>query len=841
MVANFVRQWHWIAVPLALAAAPLAAQEKPSFSPQAVSFFESSVQPILKANCLPCHNKGNRTSGLAFDTREDVLKGGKRGPAVKPGAPGESRLMAAVEHKGELKMPFGREQLTDEQIAVLRQWIEQNVPWSAENGPKKPRGWDHWAFQVPKRPAVPPVQDSAWVRNPIDNFILARLEKEKVKPSPEADRYTLLRRVSLDLTGLPPTPKEMQDFLSDTSPHAYEKVVDRLLASPHYGERWGRHWLDLARYADSDGYSIDAPRPIWKYRDWVINALNRDEPFDQFVIEQIAGDLLPHPTTDQLIATGFHRNTPSNYEGGIDFEQYRVEAVADRVATTGAVFLGLTIGCARCHDHKYDPIKQSEFYQLFAFYNNTTEISKESDRYDFYRPYLDLPTPAETARANAYHAQLNVLSRELVDYIQKLEAKSRKPGDPPLYKDPGLQARVATLRTLLKPTGTAGAPEYHWRGPWVTKTLIMRELPAPRETYVQIGGDFLRPGARVYPGVPAVLSSQPVTGNRLDLAKWLVNPSNPLTARVTVNRMWQAYFGKGIVETENDFGLMGATPTHPELLDWLATEFVAKGWSQKAMHRLIVTSETYRQSSRNRPELEERDPYNHLLARQARFRLEAESIRDAALVASGLLTPTIGGSSVYPPIPEGSMSTTQVKRAWPTETGPNRYRRGLYTFFYRMAPPPSLALFDAPVADSTCTRRIRSNSPLQALTLLNDDTFVEFARALAKRTLKEAPANGERERLEYAFLLAMARPPRPKELNRLAAFLASERDEYRSDTSSAAALATPEAGAFDSGTAAAETGKQEADSVNPKEAPELAAWIQVCRVLFNLDDFMTRD
>jgi mono/diheme cytochrome c family protein len=834
MATGAARRRHGILLVAALLGAAVSAQEKPAaFSPEAVAFFQSSVQPILKANCLPCHNKGNRTSGLAFDTREDVLQGGNRGPAIKPGAPAESLLIEAVEHRGALKMPFGRERLQDEQIAVLRRWIEQNAPWSA-GGTNKPRGWDHWAFQPPKRPAVPAVKDSAWARNPIDNFILARLERENVKPSPEADRSTLLRRVSLDLTGLPPTPQEIRDFLSDTSPDAYEKVVDRLLASPHYGERWGRHWLDLARYADSDGYSIDAPRPIWKYRDWVIQALNRDQPFDQFVIEQIAGDLLPNPTVDQLIATGFHRNTPSNFEGGIDFEQYRVEAVADRVATTGAVFLGLTIGCARCHDHKYDPITQREFYQLFAFYNNTDEITKESERHDFYRPYLDLPTPEETARANAYWAQVNVLSRELVEYIEKLAARPLQPGDPPREKDPGLLARVATLRSLMKPLGTDGSPEYHWPKPWVTRTLIMRELPAPRETYIHLGGDFLRHGERVYPGVPAALSSKPVTGNRLDLARWLVDPENPLTARVTVNRMWQAYFGKGIVETENDFGLMGASPTHPELLDWLATEFVARGWSQKAMHRLIVTSSTYRQASRNRPDLEERDPYNRLLARQSRMRLEAEIIRDSALVASGLLTPVIGGPSVYPPIPEGAMTTTQVKRAWPTETGPNRYRRGMYTFFYRMAPPPSLALFDAPAADSTCTRRIRSNSPLQALTLLNDAAFLEFARALAQRTLKEAPGSSDGERLQYAFLLAMGRQPRPKELARLAAFLAVQRDEYRSNPGAAALLA-----AKDTGSPAGED--DEPESVNLKQAPELAAWTQVCRVLFNLDDFMTRD
>ena len=823
---------------LLVTAMPMRAQGTSS------SLFENNVQPILKANCLPCHNEGNRTSGLAFDTRDDVLKGGKRGPAVKPGSPDESRLIQAVEQKGDLKMPFGRERLKDEQIAVLRQWIEQNAPWSTETAAKKPRGWDHWAFQAPKHPAPPAVKNAAWVRNPIDNFILAKLESQNIKPSPEADRSTLLRRVSLDITGLPPTPKEIQDFLSDTSANAYEKVVDRLLASPHYGERWGRHWLDLARYADSDGYSIDAPRPIWKYRDWVINALNRDMPYNEFVIEQIAGDLLPNPTIDQLIATGFHRNTQSNFEGGIDFEQYRVEAVADRVATTGTVFLGLTIGCARCHDHKYDPVSQKEFFQLFAYYNNTNEISTQAERSDFYRPYLDLPTPEDTARANAYWAQVNALSREMVDYIEKLAAKPAAAGDPPKHKDPGLLARVATLREVMKPLGVDGAPEFHWPKPWVTRTLIMRDLPTPRETYIHVGGDFLRHGERVYPGVPAVISSRPITGNRLDLARWLVDPANPLTARVTVNRMWQAFFGKGIVETQDDFGLMGTPPTHPELLDWLATEFMAgqgpKAWSQKKMLRLMVTSATYRQSSRSRPDLEETDPYNKLVARQTRMRLEAEIIRDSALVSSGLLTPAVGGPSVYPPIPENAMSATQIKRPWPTDTGPNRYRRGIYTFSFRMSLAPSLALFDAPVADATCTRRVRSNSPLQALTLLNDKAFLEFAAALARRTLREAPGTGDQDRLGYAFLLAMGRKPNPKELDRLTKFLAQQRREYQADPSAAAQLVAKEIATNPFNGNLVDTG-DDGDAVNAKQAPELAAWTSVSRVLFNLDDFMTRE
>lgn len=802
---------------LVFAAGALCAQQN------AGDLFENTVRPLLKTNCLPCHNQRNRSSGLALDSREGMLTGGNRGAAVKPGAPADSLLIRAVEQQGDLKMPpTGR--LKDEQIAALRQWIEQKAVWPEEAAAQKRRGWDHWAFQPPKRAALPTVKESGWVRNPIDNFILARLESENIKPSPEADRNTLLRRLSLDLTGLPPAPNEIQDFLADRSPDAYEKVVDRLLDSPHYGERWGRHWLDVARYADSDGYTIDGPRQMWKYRDWVIDALNRDLPFNQFAIEQIAGDMLPNPTTAQLIATGFHRNTPSNFEGGIDFEQYRVEAVADRVATTGAAFLGLTLGCARCHDHKYDPITQREFYQLFAFYNNTDEISTEAERNEFHRPVLELPAKEELARLAAYKAQLALLNRELATYVKQLSTQPSAAGDPPKYKDAGLRERLANLRELRK------------REPQITSTLIMRELPKPRESYIHLNGDFLRHGATVTPGVPAVLSSKPITGTRLDLARWLVDPANPLTARVTVNRMWQMYFGKGLVESENDFGLMGAKPTHPELLDWLATEFVARGWSQKAIHKLIVTSATYRQSSRNRPDLSEVDPYNKLLARQSRMRLEAEILRDSALRASGLLAPKIGGPSVYPPIPEGAMAVTQVKREWPTSKEADRYRRGLYTFFYRSVPHPGLALFDAPDATSTCTRRVRSDSPLQALTLLNDEAYIEFSRALAKRVRQQA-AN-DRERLDNAFLLTLGRKPGQVERERLQRFLSLQRDEYRSDPTSASLLVVKEQ-VFDSNPGG--NRELEEETIDTKDIPEMAAWTAVCRVLFNLDDFMTRE
>ena len=788
----------------------------------------AEIQRILKTNCQPCHNETTRSSGLALTSADAILTGGNRGPAIKPGSPDESLLVRAVEQSSELKMPPGRK-LQQEQIASIRRWIELGAAWPKDEATaSRPKGSDWWSFQPIKRVNPPPIKDAAWVRNPIDQFVLARLEKERLQPSSEASKEILLRRVSLDLTGLVPSPQEIRAFVADTGPDAYERVVDQLLASPHYGEQWGRHWLDVARYADSDGYTIDAPRQMWKYRDWVINALNHDMPFDQFVIEQIAGDMLPNPTVDQMIATGFHRNTPSNYEGGIDFEQYRVEAVVDRVSTTGAAFLGLTLGCARCHDHKFDPISQKEFYQIFAYFNNVDEITSEAERYDFNRPILEVPAPEEIARKKAFDAQWSVLSKELITYVRELAARSRKPGGEDPSKDAGLIERVQNLRDLRS------------REPKFTTTLVMRELPQPRESYVQLGGDFTRRGVPVKPAIPAVLPQLPAGANtRLDLAKWLADPRNPLTGRVTVNRIWQTYFGKGIVETESDFGKQGASPSHQELLDWLASEFIRQKWSQKAIHRLIVTSATYRQSSKRRPEIEPVDPYNKLLARQNRLRLEAEIIRDSALAASGLLTDTIGGPSVYPPIPDGALAVTQVSGAWPTATGPDRYRRGLYTFFRRSAAYPSLVVFDAPDATSACTRRTRSNTPLQALTTLNDETFLEFAEGLAARILKEAPT-GNRERIRLAYMLALGRAPRPDEEQRLERFLARQEDEYRTKPSRATELIY-KGGKFGPDGIPVNPPPPKLAAMLPADLPLEAAWTSVARVLLNLDDFLTRE
>lgn len=602
-----------------------------------------------------------------------------------------------------------------------------------------------------------------------------------MKLSPPAAPETLLRRLHLDLTGLPPAPQQKKEPEIATA-------ADSLLQSSHYGERWARWWLDQARYADSNGYSIDAPRSMWPYRDWVINALNQDMPFDQFTLEQIAGDLLPKPSREQLIATGFHRNTQINQEGGIDKEQFRIESVFDRVATTGTVWLGLTIGCAQCHDHKFDPISHREYFQLYAFLNNQDE------------PTLSVPDPSLdsaklTAEQKSLQARITAYIKDHQDAFAEWESELGPASRKLLSKD---QQKALTLpaekrsfyqqRALFTAGPGAADQAYRSLNERLTEvdallrngatTLVMKELPQPRKTTIYIKGDFTRPSDEVGPAVPAVLHPLPegTKRDRLALAHWLVDAKNPLTARVTVNRVWQQYFGRGLVETENDFGTMGTLPTHPELLDWLAVDFMEHGWSLKHLHKLIVTSATYQQSS-NQPAEKERlahvDPDNRLLWRQSRLRLDAEVVRDTSLAASGLLSPKMGGPPVYPPIPDGVLSLGQVKRSWPLSKGEDRYRRGLYTFIFRATPPPALSVFDAPDGFSTCTRRIRSNTPLQALTLLNDSACVEFAQALASRLMQAKKADADR--ITHAFELCLSRQPTKGESRALNRLLEAER------------------------------------------------------------------
>ena len=728
--------------------------------------FNREIRPILSEQCFSCHgfDPKHRKAELRLDTREGALAVNDGIRALVPGDPTKSELWKRLlSQDPEEVMPppeAHKPKLTAKQLATLRRWIEEGAPYEP-----------HWAFTAPIRPALSEKGPAA-----IDALIDQGLKEAGLKASAEASPDKLLRRVSLDLTGLPPTPAELDAFAQARAldpQKAYAEAVDRLLASPAYGERWGRWWLDQARYADSNGYSIDAPRSIWKYRDWVVSSLNADLPFDRFTIEQLAGDLLPDAGEAQRVATGFHRNTPLNQEGGIDVEQFRVDSVFDRVGTTGTVWLGLTVGCAQCHDHKFDPITQKEFYRMFAFFNNQDEPTmKVSDPSRDEAKLTAAARDADQALATFLDQQAAALQTWEAGLTKATTAKLSGPAKAALRRPAA--KRSITERALLFAAGP-GATDKAFKAlqkkakdaadlrDATPTTLVLKELAKPRKTHLLTAGDFTRPAEEVSPGVLSVLHAfKPDHGpvDRLDLARWIASKDNPLTARVIANRVWQAYFGRGLVETDNDFGSQGTPPSHPELLDWLAVEFVEHGWSLKALHRTIVLTHAYRRDSANRPDLMAKDPDNRLLARQTRLRLDAELVRDSALVASGLLTQKVGGPPVYPPIPDGVMSLGQVKRVWNTSQGADRTRRGLYTFTYRVTPPPAFAVFDAPDGLASCTRRNRSNTPLQALTLLNDPAFFEAAQALARVI--------EKEGLATAFRRCTSRRPEPAELAVLA-------------------------------------------------------------------------
>jgi len=798
----------------------------PAWSSAAVDYLRD-IKPILTQHCVQCHGTVDTKAGFRLDTAPALREGGDSAvPPLRRRHGGESLLVKVVMGDNDVspRMPYKKPPLDPAQIALLRAWVAEGAPAPED---EEPGVYQHWSFAQVQRPPLPSVKNGAWARHPIDAFILGRLEEEKIEPAPEADRLTLLRRVSLDLVGLPPTAAETKEYLSDERPDAYLRLVDRLLASPHHGERWGRHWLDVARYADSHGYSIDAPRQIWKYRDWVVNALNRDLPYDQFVIEQLAGDLLPDATLDQKVATGFNRNTQINGEGGVDPEQFRIESVFDRVNTFGTAFLGLTIGCAQCHDHKFDPIRQKEYYQLFAFFNNTAD-----DGHSMGRKVGGMLTFKDEIKIDLeLNRQVDAARVKLADYVRTrdgdvdkwavtltTEARSQlTQAMRDALETPWDKLSAAQQRAIYKSAVEGKDSEFAAREAALVKlerdlpkaptTLVMEELPTPRETVLLQGGDFMRPGEMVSPGTPAALPPLRVaTPNRLDLARWTVDPANPLAARVFVNRVWQQYFGRGLVETENDFGTQGAEPTHPELLDWLASEFIARQWSMKALHRLIVTSATYRQASRMRPDLELVDPNNKLLARQSRLRLDAEIIRDSALVSTGLLAPRLGGPPVFPPQPEGVMTVGQVKREWRVSTGEDRFRRALYTHLWRSTPHPAFAVFDAADGFSSCTRRLRSNTPLQALTLLNDEQFYEFAEALAGRVQAEAGPELP-DQIDFAFRLCLVRAARPAEKDRLIALYHQQAEQ--------------------AGSRAADRRRR--------------GWLTLARVLLNLDETITRE
>ncbi|HJT35155.1 MAG TPA: DUF1553 domain-containing protein [Pirellulales bacterium] len=1015
-----------------LACCDLAAAQPPSSVDVA-----GGVYAIFQRSCWECHGPRRQEGELRLDVRESALAGGGSGAVIVPGKPDESELLRRItlpEGHDDI-MPARGKPLSRKEIETIRSWIAAGAVW-----PEELQRAMHWAYVAPKRPPLPPVVDTAWPHNAIDYFVLARLEEEQLSHSPDTDRATLIRRLSLDLVGLPPSPPEVEAFLADRSDDAYERLVDRLLASPQFGERWARPWLDLARYADSHGFQRDDLREMWPYRDWVIRALNDDMPFDRFTVEQIAGDLLPGAGQSQRVATGFHRSTTTNVEAGSDPEETRVNQVIDRVNTTAAVWLGTTLECAQCHDHKYDPFTQRDYYGLLAFFNST-EI--EADRSNpkvpgsirFLGPSMELADPVVEGQRQRLKGELEELGRAIaarrselsgdlaewgatlandlegaptthvltVKDFRSAEGASHEllddhsvllHGEPPetdtytvvfettlrditglkleALTDPNLPgqgpgrgdadrpnfvlnsfsvaaspidgtrppqplelvAREASFEQAKYPladalddqpkTGWAIAPRFHqphWaifgvtappgdeRGTRLTFTLVqqfgagriigrlrlsaltgnaaaatlpadivailktapdarteaqrsrlldlrverdaaaeelrtrydalekslnelkpptalvMRELDQPRATSVFVRGDFHTLGEPVSPGVPQVLPPLPDgPPNRLTLARWLSERDNPLTARVVVNRWWAELFGHGLVTTVEDFGVKGEPPTHPELLDWLAVELMDRGWSMKKLLRTIVTSATYRQSSRTTPELLARDDRNLLYARGPRYRLDAETIRDSALAIAGLLSLKSGGPPVRPYQPDGLWTKVGGE---PLEylVSPNedRYRRGIYVVWKRASPYPSFVNFDATARLACTVRRSRSNTPLQALTLLNDPVYVEAAFALAERVPKEAGSAPLDEQLRYAFRLCLARNPDDAELGVLRRLYDMQLTAARAEPATTQQLA------------------EHAGRAHHQRLDELAAWYAVATALLNLDETVTKN
>jgi hypothetical protein len=844
------------------AEAPAAnAVELPAPAGRTVDFVRD-IQPIFAERCNHCHGEDEQQGYLRLDAKAVVMKGGKSGPLMVAGKSADSLLIHRIAGLGtEKRMPLEDDPLTGEQIGLLRAWIDQGAKWPDGVGSPATSVKLHWAYVAPVSTALPVVRNAAWCESAIDRFVLARLDRESISPAPAADRERLIRRVSLDLIGLPPSVDEADAFLADQSPDAYERLLDRLVASPHYGERWATPWLDAARYADSNGYQRDGHRTIWPYRDYVIRALNADLPFDQFTIEQIAGDLLPEATLEQKIATGFHRCTTVNVEAGTDEEENRTNQVIDRVNVTGTVWLGTTLECCQCHNHKFDPFTQLDYYRLFAYFNNTPKETfprtKGSAALDFGGPELALPPDqqAEQRRTElaARHQQLATeLEQCLEDSSTGVAAWERELADPAKAAAAKLPANIRKLLDVQaaerKPNQAKQIRTYFVNQHADAKrmqsqmdelqkqlealappaTLVMSDLTQPRMTAVLKRGSFLDPGEAVVPGtprlLPAVAASEPQ--NRLTLAGWLVDPANPLTARVQVNRAWAQLFGRGVVASEEDLGTQSEPPTHPELLDWLAAEFRDGGWSMKDVHRRIVTSATYRQSSRVTPDLAAKDPNNHLLARGPRGRLSAEGIRDHALAVSGSLSSRMHGPPTHPPQPDGVWRVTgAVDNTYRTSQGEDANRRGIYTVWRRSAPYPSFVNFDAPDRSACVVKRPRSNTPLQALTLLNDPVYIELAAALADRlTPTRSVSEGvSDEQLVYAFRTVLTRRPTTTELNHLLSLYKNAESRYRADPQAANKL----------------FGQRDLPAgVDPAI---WAAWFNLVHVLLNLDEAITKN
>ena len=798
------------------------------------------VRPILAGKCFGCHGPDEeaRQAGLRLDQRDAamaLLDSGHH--ALVPGKPEESPLLARVTSDDpQFAMPpSAAKRLTAQEVETLRAWIMAGAPYA-----------QHWAYNKPVRPALPAVERKNWPRGAIDQFVLARLEAEGLLPSPQADRETLIRRVTLDLTGLPPTADEVRSFVLDSRADAYGELVDRLLASPAYGERWATMWLDLARYADSQGYAPDGPRTIWRWRDWLIAALNANMPYDQFTIEQLAGDLLPEPSIEQIAATGFHRNTQLNTEGGVNLEEFRHAAVVDRVNTTFAVWLGTTMACAQCHHHKYDPFSQQDYYQIFSMFNNTDDFNTDN-------PVQELPRLGQVTEFAQIKNELATLQPQWDEQTKARDAQQAEwekavaaaTGDDGAGKPPQEIADILAVAADKRDKKQQEKLQAHHRAlsdEWkllnerltalkrqfeaVSTTVPIMHEGTPRQSYIYVRGEFLSPGKPVQPGVPANLPQLPAgaPANRLGLARWIVDAENPLTARVAVNRLWQELFGTGIVETAEEFGTQGEPPSHPELLDYLAVEYRESGWDTKHMLRLIVTSATYRQSAALDAALAERDPKNRLFARGPRGRLSAEMLRDQALAISGLLSRKMFGPPVQPRQPPlGLAAAFGSSTDWTTSEGEDQYRRALYTRWRRNLPYPSLVTFDSPDRNVCAVRRMRSNTPLQALVTLNDAVYVECAQAFARCILREGGSDDLR-RADWAITQAVGRRAAAAEAERVAALYVQARQQLSADPAKAEALATKPLGALPEGLNALDT----------------AAWTVVANVVLNLDETLSK-
>jgi hypothetical protein len=795
--------------------------------------FSRQIRPILSENCIACHgpdDKG-RKGKLRLDDEQDAKRDRKGDFVILPGKPEQSELIKRIESDDPddvMPPPKQHKTIPPAQLALLKEWIRQGAPWGR-----------HWSYESVVRPSVPKNGEA----NPVDAFLADRQKKEGLTWSAEAPKNVLIRRLSLDITGLPPTPAEVAQ-LAD-APHA--DVVAHFLAKPAYGEHWARQWLDLARYADSAGYPSDPGRTIWAYRDWVIKALNRNQPFDQFVVDQLAGDLLPDPTEDQIIATAFHRNTMTQNEGGTSDEEFRNAAVIDRVNTTYAVFMGTTMACAQCHTHKYDPITITEYFQSYAFLNQSADSDKkdESPLHEIYPTGVKAKRDQwmkESAVAEAVFKPAKPNPTWLAGYEEWL-AKNPKLADKALKaaleapKEKRTKAQDNLLRQHYVRNVSPATKAERAKADALKKQIadsapvtvpIMQDLAGEkrRKTFVQLRGNWQALGSQVDEGVPTHLSrwDDAYPKNRLGLARWIVSRDNPLTARVTMNRLWESVFGVGIVRSSEEFGSQGDLPVHPELLDWLASEFVASGWDTKKMLSLLLNTRAYRQTSASDAQRNERDPDNRFVARGPRFRPSGEMLRDQALAVSGLLSAKMYGAPVRPMRPNLGLNIAFGGSGdWVTSTGEDRYRRSLYTDTRRSTPYPSFATFDAPNRETCVVRRDRSNTPLQAFVTLNDPVFVETSQALARRLLKEGGATDE-SRLKLAYALCLSREPDAGELTTLKTLLVKSLAEYRADVAQAAKMATVPLGAAE----------KDAD------VPTLAAWTAISSVIMNLDEFLMR-